>query len=118
MHTFDAAARYADIETMEWLREEGCPWGTSTCCSAAARPNPAHLQWLHAHGCPWDYHTAAAAAGAGSPDTLEWAVANGCPWELFMCMAYAPGLEGQALCRRLAKTHPPTVEFNLALLRD
>ena len=38
------------------------------------------LQWLRAEGCPWDYGTCYHAVNQGHVETLRWARENGCPW--------------------------------------
>jgi hypothetical protein len=37
------------------------------------------LQWLRANGCPWDKSVWMEAVRSGRTDMLRWAIANGCP---------------------------------------
>ena len=47
---------------------------------AAGSGNLELVQWLRANGCPWDYVTCAYAVDKGHVETLRWARENGCPW--------------------------------------
>ena len=55
---------------------------------AAGSGNMELVQWLRGEGCPWDKWTCAVAVGQGigQPDPhghvemLRWARENGCPW--------------------------------------
>jgi hypothetical protein len=50
------------LEVLEWLRENGCPWNESTCAYAAWDGHLELLQWARANGCPWNGSTCAYAA--------------------------------------------------------
>ena len=47
---------------------------------AAGSGNLELVQWLRANGCPWDYVTCAYAVDKGHVETLRWARENGAPW--------------------------------------
>jgi hypothetical protein len=79
--TCKVAACGGHLETLKWLRENGCPWCELTCYCAAEGGHLETLQWARANGCPWDVFTCAAAAYGGHIDTLKWARKNGCPWD-------------------------------------
>src|ERR1700679_142126 len=49
------------------------------CSYAALGGNLDVLQWLRANGCPWDEFTCSQAALGVHLDVLQWARANGCP---------------------------------------
>ena len=76
-----AAARSGHLEVLQWLRANGCPWNESTCTYAAKGGHLEVLQWARANGCPWDKYTCTQAAHGGHPEVLQWAHANGCPWD-------------------------------------
>jgi hypothetical protein len=59
------AAKGGRLQTLQWAREQGCPWDRNVSATAAEGGHLAVLQWLRQLGCPWDHRTcAAAAAGA------------------------------------------------------
>ena len=39
------------------------------------------LKWLRSEGCPWDEGARASAAIYGHLDVLRWLIDNGCPYE-------------------------------------
>ena len=76
----DAAASSGQLEALQWLREDGCPWNENTCAMAAYGGNLEVLQWMRANGCPWDERTCyCAATEIVNLEVLQWAHANGCP---------------------------------------
>ena len=50
-----------------------------TCASAAEGGHLETLKWLRSQGCPWDADTLAMAANNNHEHVLQWAVAMGCP---------------------------------------
>lgn len=52
-----------------------------TCSWAAYQGNLELLQWIRSQGCPWDIWTCIFAARMGHLDVLEWAIVEGCPWD-------------------------------------
>ena len=82
----DAAASSGQLEALQWLREDGCPWNENTCAMAAYGGHLEVLQWIRANGCPWDERTCyCAATEIGNLEVLQWAHANGCPWDEGTC---------------------------------
>lgn len=51
------AARGGHLAVLQWLRENGCPWGVRTCSCAAGGGHLAAPQWAPANGCPWSGST-------------------------------------------------------------
>ena len=51
------AARSGNLELVQWLRGEGCPWDYWTCVVAVATGHVEMLGWARETGCPWDAHT-------------------------------------------------------------
>merc|ERR1712010_167981 len=47
------AALGGHLETLQWLRSQGCPWNVDTCAWAAAHGHLKCLQWARSEGCPW-----------------------------------------------------------------
>ena len=43
-----------NLEILQRLRANSCPWDTNTCCGAAEGGHIEVLQWARANGCPWD----------------------------------------------------------------
>ncbi len=46
------AAMYGLLDTLKWLRDNGCPWSEWTCAFAASNGHIEVLIWAHNHGCP------------------------------------------------------------------
>ena len=86
-----AAARSGQLEELQALRENGCPWDTSTSWAAARSGHLEVLQWARANDCPWGRATCAFAAKGGHLEVLRWARANGCPWGKATCLEAAGG---------------------------
>ena len=80
------AAFSGHLETLQWLRSQGCPWDQHTCFCAAMKGHLKCLQWLRSEGCPCSENTCLWAARHGHLQCLQWARQNGCPWnENRMC---------------------------------
>ena len=47
------AAGSGNLELVQWLRGEGCPWDWWTCCLAVVRGHVEVLRWARKNGCPW-----------------------------------------------------------------
>ena len=110
-----AAARSGQLEELQVLRADGCPWDFRTCWAAATGGHLEVLQWARANGASWDsrtvsvlvhanvermdcrsvaerqHNTCSAAAGGGYLEMLQWARANGAPWDEKACAAAARG---------------------------
>ena len=65
------------METLKWLRSEGCPWNEETCSGAARGGHLDVLKYARENGCPWGVGTWYAA----NESTREWLRENGCPQE-------------------------------------
>ena len=74
------AAGRGHLETLQWLRSQGCPWDGYTCQWAAQTGHLKCLQWAQSDGCPWNTWTCQKAARYGQLECLQWARQNGCPW--------------------------------------
>ena len=75
-----SAAKGGQLEVLEWLRENECPWDKNTCEAASG----GHLEvpmWARENDCPWDENTCKEAACGGHLEVLQWARENGCPWD-------------------------------------
>ena len=66
------AAWGGNLELVQWLRGEGCPWDWGTCCcNAAIRGHVEVLRWARENGCQWNAATRdRAAAELGYTDDL------------------------------------------------
>ena len=49
----DRAARSGNLELVQWLRGEGCPWDEHTCYRAVMQGHVEVLRWARQNGCPW-----------------------------------------------------------------
>ena len=77
------AAAKGQLEVLQWLIANGCPWNADTCSWAAEGGHLEVLQWARENGCPWDNLTCCWAIQYGHIELLNWAVANGCPQNIF-----------------------------------
>ena len=48
------AAMSGNLELIQWLRGEGCPWDYLTCFNAVNKGHVEVLRWARENGCPWD----------------------------------------------------------------
>ena len=65
------AACSGNLEFVQWLRGEGCPWNWETCWYAVAKGHVEMLRWVRENGCPWHAYTRnRAAAELGYTDDL------------------------------------------------
>ncbi|CAM9808212.1 unnamed protein product, partial [Sphacelaria rigidula] len=82
--------------------------GTITACwSAAFWGNLEVLQWLRTEGCPWNESVSLTAATCGNLDVLKWCTANGCPWEARRCAKGAALHQQLHVVRWLEAKRPP-----------
>jgi|TARA_B110000977_G_scaffold164629_1_gene211291 hypothetical protein len=75
------AVKGGQLEVLQWLRANGCPWGANTCSHAAEGGHLEVLQWARANDCPWNEYTCMRATEGGHLEVPQWARANGCPWD-------------------------------------
>ena len=47
------AASGSNLELVQWLRGEGCPWDAETCFRAVDFGHVEVLRWARENGCPW-----------------------------------------------------------------
>ena len=65
------AVRRGNLELVQWLRGEGCPWDSSTCHFAVDKGHVEVLRWARENGAPWNAGTRdKAAAELGYTDEL------------------------------------------------
>jgi len=70
------------LPALQYLHENGCPWDSYTCSSAAYNGHLPVLQYLHENGCPWDYGTCLNVGYYKHWDCLQYLVDNKCEgWE-------------------------------------
>ena len=93
-------ARNGNLELLQHLRENGCPWDDWTCWGAALNGHLECLKYAHENGCPWDDWTCTYAALSGRLECLKYAHENGCPWDENTCSEAASkgGLWSKVLC--------------------
>merc|ERR1712091_309171 len=56
------AAWSGNLELVQWLRGEGCPWNSWTCENAVEQGHVEVLRWARENGCEWDTETILMAA--------------------------------------------------------
>lgn len=63
-----------DIQGLQWLLSQSCPYNCSACAAAAAAGQFGTLQCLRQLDppCPWEADTCSAAAGQGHLDVINW----------------------------------------------
>ncbi|CAB1108558.1 unnamed protein product [Ectocarpus sp. CCAP 1310/34] len=81
----------ANLEVLQWMRTNGCPWNERTCSEAAKGGHLERLQWAGENGCAWDSDPWAGAAGGEHLQISRWTRANGCPWDQQACSIPAEG---------------------------
>ena len=50
----NCAACGGNLELVQWLRGEGCPWSSYTCYRAVYEGHVEVLRWVRENGCPWE----------------------------------------------------------------
>ena len=77
----DVAAEYGHPELVKWLCVEGgFAMDGWMMVEAAGSGNLELVQWLRGEGCPWSYNTCYWAVIGGHVEVLRWVRENGCPW--------------------------------------
>jgi hypothetical protein len=88
--TFIAAIRGGQLPVLEWSIEQGYRhiFDGSFCKIAAEEGNLEILQWLRSQGCPWWYgrfnnatEMGHAAVRGKNINLLRWVIEQGCPWD-------------------------------------
>ena len=77
--TCSYAAKNGHLECLKYARENRCRWDKDTCFWAAENSHLECLKYLHENGCPWDELTCSKAAKNGHFECLKYAHENGCP---------------------------------------
>ena len=69
-----SAAEGGQLETLQWLRENDCPWDACTCARAIMAGHFEILRWALENGCPWDSEYTYSHAGLLGYDTqiMDW----------------------------------------------
>ena len=84
--TCGCAALHGCLECLQWARENGCPWNENTMCDDAAEHGRlAVLKWVREQGCPWGETTTLVAARNGHLKCFRWLIFQGCPWNRSEC---------------------------------
>ena len=80
---------YANLDTMKWLKENGCEFDSVTFNNAASNGNLDNMKWLKENGCEICQNTFSSAASNGNLDNMEWLKENGCEFDdlTFSCAA-------------------------------
>lgn len=65
------AAKYGQLQALQWLRENECPWNCDTCHAAAEGGHLSCLKWARENGCPWNIVTCMVAAEGGHFSCLK-----------------------------------------------
>ena len=78
-------AQNGNLELLQYLHENGCPWDKRTCSEAALYGHLECLQYAHEKGCPWNEETCSEAAKNGHQECLKYARENGCSWDEENC---------------------------------
>lgn len=88
-YVISEAARGGHLEVIKWMKQEGCPWGTSTFREAAGFGNIELMTWIRDNGCIFDESSVIYASANGKLDALKWLRSNGCPWDIRAVFASA-----------------------------
>ena len=80
-----AMTEMGNLDLLQFLHENGCPWHEETCSVAAKIGHFECLKYAHENGCPWDEFTCAYAAKYGQLESLQYLHENGCPWNEETC---------------------------------
>src|SRR5580658_9215216 len=70
-------AKLGYLNIIQWARENGCDWDSSTCSDAARGDHLEVLKWARGNGCDWNSLTCSYAAQGGYLEVLKWARENG-----------------------------------------
>ncbi|WZN59355.1 ankyrin repeat protein [Chloropicon roscoffensis] len=85
----EQAAKGGHLEVVQWLRQNGCPWNSTTCYLAAKGGHLDVLKWLRDQDppCPWNEETCTYAAEGGHLEVLKFLRAQNppCPWDEETC---------------------------------
>ena len=80
------AAIHGHLEVLRWARDNGCPWQADEICDMAAQcGHLSVLKYARSQGCPWGTSTTYWAATRGHLEMLQWLRYEGCPWDKEQC---------------------------------
>ena len=103
------AAFGGHMETLQWLRSQGCPWDERVCGGAAHNGDLNMLQWARSQGCPWDLFTTLFAAEKDHLDIFQWSLSQGCPCCLDSCLQSGkPNIQSFILLGQIYRLLHPT----------
>ena len=61
------------LNCLQWARQNGCDWNSSTCYVAAENGHLSCLQWARQSGCDWDRNVCLSVANnKGHSHVVEW----------------------------------------------
>ena len=66
---------------LQYARQNGCAWDSSTCVAAASGGHLAVLQYARQNGCAWGPEVCSGAALFGHLSILKWLRQSGCQWD-------------------------------------
>ena len=81
---------FATKSTLSWALEKCTEKKERFCARMARNGNIELLQHLHENGCPWNEKTCSNAAGSGHLECLKYAHENGCPGSAYYVARYLP----------------------------
>ena len=80
----ESAAYGGNLEVLQHVREQGCPWSKKVCVLAAENGHLNILKWARSKGCPWNaslMFAAAAKSRRNKWELYEWIWQQGCPFK-------------------------------------
>ena len=80
IRTMNKIARKGDLESLKYLRENGCIWGVWTTAYAARGGHLECLKYAHENGCSWNWRTTAFVARGEHVQCIIYAIKQGCEW--------------------------------------
>ena len=81
LDTFEIGG-FHTTSTISWALEKCSEKRERFCARMALNGNLELLEFLHENGCPWDEWTCFGAAKNGHLECLKYAHENGCPWNV------------------------------------
>ena len=104
------AAKYSNLEALQWFRSRQCSWSSDVCTEAAGGGHLHILHWARSQTppCPWNEKVCPTAALHGHLQVLQWLRSQTppCPWDQCAC-AYAAGSGHLEVLQWLRSQTPP-----------
>lgn len=91
---FKSAALGNHKHVIKWLKQSGYQWNAKTCKILAHKGYFETLKWARKHECPWDGTLFEAAAYTGQLEIMKWALKNGCPGIESSCITHCAAVSG------------------------